>query len=123
MRIRIHMTSGDAVDCEQFSVDNGATWKDITVDAVVAVMGLESGYTVVNDVLTNQWRVFRNARIESIGPAGDLSEIINAEVERRIQVLLSEQLPTRVVTATQKPDPEPAPDPEPDTPVTPEVGS
>ncbi|MBW8792158.1 MAG: hypothetical protein JF597_00705 [Streptomyces sp.] len=96
MRVRIHTTAGDLIDCEQYSPDNGTTWLDITVAQVVAAMGAETGYTVVRDVLTGAWRAFRNARIESIGPAGDLSEVIQAEVERRIQVLLAEQLPKRV---------------------------
>jgi len=96
MRIRIHTTAGDAIDCEQYSPDNGATWLDIGVPEVLAAMGAETGYTVVLDVLTGQWRVFRNARIESIGPAGDIEQVIAAEVERRIQELLTQQLPERV---------------------------
>lgn len=100
MRVQIYTTGGDKIQAEQFSTDNGATWTDITIAAVAAAMNATTGYTVVRDVLTSQWRSFRNISIESIGPAGDLSEVIAAEVERRIQALLAEQLPQRVKEAT-----------------------
>ena len=96
MRVRIYTTGGDRIDCEQYSLDNGATWADVTVAAVAAAMGAATGYTVVRDVLTDRWRAFRNACIESIGPAGDLAEVIEPEVERRIQQLVTQRLPQRV---------------------------
>jgi hypothetical protein len=112
MRVRIHMTSGDAVDAEQYSIDNGATWADIGVPQVVAAMGAQTGYTVVRDVLTSQWRAFRNVNIESIGPAGDIDQVINDEVERRIQAALAAQLPARVIAvAPTVPPPTPPPPP------------
>lgn len=113
MRIRLHMVSGDAVDAEQFSPDDGTTWVDIQVAHVKAAMTATTGYTVVRDVLTGQWRSFRNAQIESIGPAGDISQVIAAEVERRIQALLAKQLPQRVRATTEPSPPGGTPDPEP----------
>jgi len=120
MRVRIHMTSGQAVDAEQYSPDNGATWLPIEVAHVVAAMAAEEGFTVVRDVLTDQWRAFRNARIESIGPAGDIEQVIEAEVERRIQERLAGELPGRIKAVapeverpTGPPDPPQAPEPPP----------
>jgi hypothetical protein len=112
MRVRIYTTGGDRIDAEQYSPDNGATWVDIQVAQVVAAMGAQTGYTVVRDVLTTQWRAFRNATIESIGPAGDIEQVIEAEVERRIREALANRLPAAVLAAvTQPPPPAPAPAP------------
>lgn len=96
MRVRVYTTGGDRIDCEQYSTDGGTTWADIGLPQVAAAMGAQTGYTVVRDVLTGQWRAFRNATIESIGPAGDLDQVVEAETERRIEVALAQKLPQRV---------------------------
>lgn len=97
MRVRIYMTSGDRVDAEQFSTDKGTTWQDITVDAVAAAMDLETGYTVVLDVASGRWRSFRNARIESIGPAGELYEILDKAAQEFVQRRAALALPDVVI--------------------------
>lgn len=109
MRVRIHMASGDAVDAEQYSPDNGATWADIGIPQVVAAMGSQTGYTVVRDVLTGQWRAFRNISIESIGPAGDIEQVIAAEAERRIQAVVAGRLPAVVQAVVSATPPDPGP--------------
>jgi hypothetical protein len=110
MRVRIHTAAGDRIDAEQYSTDNGSTWADIGVAQVQAAMTATTGYTVVRDVLTGDWRAFRNVCIESIGPAGDISQVIDVEVERRIQQRLSEELPRRVVAAAAIEKPRSRPD-------------
>jgi hypothetical protein len=109
MRVRIYTTGGDRIDAEQFSPDNGVTWVDIQVGQVVAAMGAQTGYTVVRDVLTTQWRAFRNVSIESIGPAGDIEQVIEAEVERRIREALADRLPAAVLAAVTPPPAVPPP--------------
>lgn len=111
MRVRIYMTSGDRVDAEQYSTDDGATWADITVAAVKAAMGATTGYTVVRDLVSHEWRSFRNVHIESIGPAGDLLEVVPRLARERIEAVLAMDLP-RAVRAVQNGE---EPFPEPDT--------
>lgn len=96
MRVRIHLASGFALDVEEFSTDNGASWQAIEVPHIAAVMANDTGYTVVRDTFGEQWRALRNERIESIGPPADLTSAIEAEVERRIARILAERLPARV---------------------------
>jgi len=103
------MTSGDAFDAEEYSTDNGQTWLPIGVAEVAAAMNATTGYTVIRDLVTAQWRALRNADIESIGPAADLSEVIPREVNRRINAVVTQELP-RVVVARQNPPPVPVPD-------------
>lgn len=109
MRVRVYTTGGDRIDAEQFSPDNGATWQDIQVSHVVAAMAAQTGYTVVRDVLTGQWRAFRNSTIESIGPAGDIEQVIAAEVERRIQAVVAGRLPAVVQAVVSATPPDPGP--------------
>jgi hypothetical protein len=109
MRVRIHLSNGDTVDAEQYSVDGGATWLDITPAAITAALAAGTGYTVVRDALTADWRALRNISIESVGPAGDLSEIIDREVNRRIRELVQHQLPGIVAAGGVIPPPPPPP--------------
>lgn len=97
MRVRIHMFSGDTMDAEEFSPDDGVTWVSIGADDVLFVMrNGDAGYIVVRDAFTAQWRALRHGAIESIGPAPDLNAAVDAEAERRIQRIVSSQLPARV---------------------------
>lgn len=99
MRVRIHMTSGTTIDAEEFSSDGGASWSAISLGPVATAMNATSGYTIVRDLFTGEWRAFRNVHIESIGPAYDVAAAVDAEVERRITTLLAERLPKRVEAA------------------------
>lgn len=96
MRVRIHLASGAVVDAEEFSTDNGASWSAIETSHAVAAMQRDTGYVVVRDSFTGQWRALRHARIESIGPAPDLAGAIDAETERRIAAAVAGRLPMRV---------------------------
>lgn len=99
MRVRIHLASGAVVDAEEFSADNGATWREIEVGHVAAAMGATAGYTVVRDAFTQEWRAFRNALIESIGPSPDLDLAVEREAEARIARRIARDLPARIAAA------------------------
>lgn len=96
MRVRIHLASGGVVDAEQFSADNGQTWQDIAVAHVAAAMNATTGYTVVRDAFTQEWRAFRNVHIESIGPSPDIDLAVEREAEARIARRIARDLPARI---------------------------
>jgi hypothetical protein len=110
MRIRIRTSSGDLFDTEQYSADDGATWRPIDMAAVAAMLApTGKDYVLALDVLTGTWRAVRSVMVESVQPASDPADIIPTEVERRIREELKHQLPGRINAEIDKRPPAPLP--------------
>lgn len=112
MRVRLHMTSGNAIYAAEYSpTGNGQTWDGIDPDEIIAVMAPErAGQSiVVRDLITDLPHILHVDLIESIAVMPDDEQVVADRLtEQRVAERMNQQIPA-LVRAAQPQTPGPGP--------------